>query len=308
MAQKLFLTVIISMFFLGAVAQQKLFVVFHNDNWMIPHRIGQGETIFQLARRYHVPPAILAGTNQLDYQDGLTKDSILYIPLGAYNQQTTQPLNANDSRPLYYKVDGDDNLFRISRYAGVQQKKMQEWNHLNDNSIHEGQELFVGWLLFDATQNPVYNSGLKKEPVSAVVVKQEPQMPRGKMDTIVDKNVTLIPIKDSADADTVSAAEKLYIVQTNHGINASEEKGMAVFFDTKMKGETYYAFHNSATRGTIIKVYNPGTDKTVYVKVIGAIPGTKQYYNSILGISSAAKKELQVREDKMWCELSYNPQ
>ena len=75
-----------------------------------------------------------------------------------------------------------------------------------------------------------------------------------------------------------------------------------------MKGtEMYFALHGTAPKGTIIKVYNPGTDKQVFVKVIGTLPGTKQYYNSIIGIAGGAKDVLGVTDEKAWCELKYAP-
>lgn len=304
---RIVITVFLFLSFFCANAQDKEYVIFRNDKWVIPHSVQQGETLFQLARRYHVPPAMLADANGLDYQDGLKRDSIVYIPVGAYNQLSREPANLDDSRRLYYRVGDHDNLFRISRYAGVSQKQVQEWNSLPDNSISEGQELMVGWLLYDATQNPVYTTPGKTEaPVSKTPANT---VNTQKGITKLPDGTTIIPVKDTTQEDTLSEIEKEYLAQTNNDINVFEEKGMAVFFDmsgVSFKG-VYYGFHNTAGKGTIIKVYNPGTDKTVYVKIIGPVPGTKQYYNSIMGISGAAKKELQVRENKMWAELRYKP-
>lgn len=89
-----------------------------------------------------------------------------------------------------------------------------------------------------------------------------------------------------------------------------EESGTAVFFtsqDKPQSSKTVFAFHNTVPKGRVIKVYNPGTGKTAYVKVLGPIPETKQYHNAVIGIGSAAKQALGVVEDKAWCELKYAP-
>jgi hypothetical protein len=57
----------------------------------------------------------------------------------------------------------------------------------------------------------------------------------------------------------------------------------------------------------VIKVTNPGTGKSIFVKVLGPIPDTKQYAGSIIGIATAAKEALGVTDTKAWCELSYSP-
>src|ERR1044071_5430779 len=78
--------------------------------------------------------------------------------------------------------------------------------------------------------------------------------------------VILIRIK-KPPIDTLTPEEKLFMEQTHNGTTVTEERGSAVFFGNsgKIKGtDMYYAFHNTAPRGTIIKVHNPGADKTIY--------------------------------------------
>ena len=59
------------------------------------------------------------------------------------------------------------------------------------------------------------------------------------------------------------------------------------------------------TRGTVIKITNPGSGKTIYVKVLDKIPDTKLYTNSIIGISNSAREALGVTDSKAWVEISY---
>jgi LysM repeat protein len=284
-------------FLLFAQRKDSLFAIVKNEVWVIPHKVTKDETVFSIPKDYHVPPAKFADINSIDYQTQLKPGSIVYIPLGPYNRS----LQPNGSKPFYYKVQNDDNLFRISHYAGVKQNMLQQWNNLPDNTVEPGQRLMAGWVLYqDAVAQEIKASvPLKGKAGNNITSKG--------MTKLADGTI-LIPMAKDTVIDTTSVEEKNYNVQTNHGVNAAEESGTVVFFDMPGKHGTekkYYAFHNLARKGIYIKVHNPGTDKTIFVKVIGLLPTTKQYNNAILGISSNAREALGVNDTKAWCELSY---
>ncbi len=108
--------------------------------------------------------------------------------------------------------------------------------------------------------------------------------------------------------DTLSEIEREYMAQTSNEQNLTAEKGTIAFFNStgKSKGsEAYYAFYNGAAKGTVIKVTNPGTETTIYVKVLGPLPATKQYHNALMGLGSLAKAALGVVDNRAWCELKH---
>lgn len=297
---KIFIAILFTLCSFTSFAQDdSLFVMARGDGWMIPHKIVPGETVFILARRYHVPLAILAGANGLNYQTGLSENATIYIPLASYNQVKDEPSQATLARPLYYHAKGGDDLYRISRNSNVQQRTIQQWNSLNGNDVTAGQTLFVGWVAYDASQ--VAFPAPVPTPATTNVIPAKPVASPDTMTNIVKPNV------DTARPTAATEFENLYNTQTGDNTNITTEKGPAVFFDMPGKaGNTYYAFHNITPRGTIIKVSNPGNGKTIYVKVIGPLPETKLYANSLIGISGAAKAALSDgAEEKVWCELSF---
>ncbi len=279
-------------------------VMFHNDKWAIIHSVEVGDNVFKLSRRYHVPPALLADENGINLQASLNPGQLLFIPFGPYNQAKDASENRFDVRPLRYQVRKYDNLFRLAHLAGVQQRMLQKWNGMADNYIEEGRVLFVGWVLYDISEGPVADT--------VEVDKKGNTIPKTKQGTTTKKKgveETVIVVRKSY-LDTLPEPERTYVQQTNNEQVVTEEKGTVVFFENKGKlqsSKIIYALHNTAKRGTIIKVYNPGTDKTVFVKVLGPIPDTKMYHNSVIGIGSSAKELLMVTEDKAWCELKYAP-
>ncbi|MBN9485050.1 MAG: hypothetical protein BGO70_11330 [Bacteroidetes bacterium 43-93] len=326
--RRLLLAYLLCFYSVAAFAQGKgLPLVVHNDKWMIEHHVQKGETVFLLSRRYHVPPAILTGANNLGYQSALTEGSIVLIPLGAYNYMNHAPQSSGEARAIYYKAGDDDNLSRISRRTGVSQKDIQDLNNMDDNNVSPGQKLKVGWVMYDATQVPSSNDGaitaMEKKPLVTAPKVEVPKAPKiTQLDSNAKYKIVLARkdvkqpdgttltylLQDTIWADTLGPVGKMYMQQTNNEQNVSEEKGTVVFYDMpgKIKStKMFFALSNTLSKGTIVKVYNPGTDKYVFVKVIGPIPDTKQYYNAILAVTGGARRVLGVIEEKAWCELKY---
>lgn len=287
----------------SAQKRDSVFVKEIKNAWVVVHKVQEGDNVFSVARRYHVPPSMLASANGVRYQDSLMSGHTVNVPLGAYNLLTKRPMNVTETRPLYYKLSVTDDLYAMAKLSGVQVKTLKEWNKMEDNQLTPGHVLLVGWIKYDATsvKTVVENS--------VVVVKEKPLKQPG----IPNNNVKEITVKDTAHAipgsDTMSEVELAYMDQTQNGQHIATENGSGVFFNMPLKADRdyYYAFHNTVPKGTIIRVLNPSNDKSVYVKVLGPMPNTKQYYNAIIGISDKAKEHLGVRQDKMWCELNYAP-
>lgn len=302
------------------IAQKERFAAtYKKNNLVIEHKVKKGETVFSIARMFHAPPATVADINGLNYESSLREGQIVDVPLAVYNHINEEPSYKKDIRSLYYTVDGES-MSRLVRITGVPQRKIEKWNELPDNHVRNGQELLIGWVLYDAT--PVLPEQVKSNTSvanrgdwSTRAVQEntivENNTPHRTLDAVEHNVVKQEPVKVSMPSSIdstkeMSLDEQAYMSQTMNGQSVIEEKGPAVFFAAADKApKSYYAFHNSARRGSIIKVFNPGTGKTVFVKVIGAIPATAQYHNSVIGITAAAKKELGIRENKMFCELSY---
>jgi LysM repeat protein len=259
------------------IGDSATFVVKRNGEWVIPHRATPGEQLTDIASNYFVSNALLQSTNGFKDDHKVKPGDVVYIPLVKDNYVTSKGLNVTDLHTLYYRTGERDNVEVISVLAGVPKAEVRKWNNLPGDNLAPDEVLFVGWYKMVAPQNAIYNPEIKPKAAADTTVKHS--------------NAEL---------------EAEYIQQTNSGVDAITEKGPAVFFEKESKTGVFYAFHNNTPRGTIIKVVNPGNGKSVYVKVIGAMPQTKQYANSVIGISSAARVELGAEESKLWCELSYS--
>jgi len=256
------------------------------DGLMIDHEILPGETVFSIAKLYHVPLAALADANGFNYKEGFGDRTHVEVPVGSFNHLKVKPEHPADSRPLLYQAGVDEDLFRIGWRTGVPPKKLQEWNKLRDGRVKQGAYLHVGWILYDATQARTPPQETPSNMAQVHIGSAGQAAPEG--------------IKEGS-------AQDLYEKQIQDGRNLITEKGAAAFFHMPVKTDAdfFYGFHHAAPKGTIIRVSNPGSGQVVYVKVLGPLPNSKQYHNALIGISDRARKRLGVRDERAWCELSY---
>lgn len=303
--------IFIASFLLSAVSSyaqktDSIYVAPHKEGWAVRHKVKPGEDIFTLSRRYYAPPAMVADANSMNFQQKLTPGGYVIVPLGAYNFLNAKPAT-KDARPLYMRA-GAEPLYKIARKAGVTQRQLQEWNQLATTELRKDQILMVGWLRYDLTN--VYNTpaAQSKPKTSGIRIEEDDPMHRRRNGSTVE--TVYIPVPDTVAkvVDTLSEGEHQFLAQTQNA-STVEEKGSAAFFPRAGRSENgiYFAFHNTARRGTIIKIHNPGTAKTVYAKVIGKIPTRDIFHNTILAISSDAKAELETGGEKVWCEIFYAP-
>ena len=278
------------MFFLPSsalLAQEgadSVFAVKKDAAWEIKYKAKAHETSRMLAKRFYVSEGQMEMSNDEATMRKLEEGKTVYIPVTKDNYYTTRPapLKMKNATELYYRVGRRDDIALIANYCGVTKNEVREWNQLKGYTLKPGSALFIGWVRMMARDT--LNPGLSG---AYYVPKKEK------------------PVDTAAAPPALGGLDTVYNMQTNSGLNVLTEKGTAVFFEKPGKTVMYYAFHNEASRGSIIKVHNPGTGKAIYAKVLGPLPDTRQYANSIIGISAAAKQELGVVENRMWCELSY---
>jgi LysM repeat protein len=287
---------------INLTAQDTLWVKQKDGHPYLLHKVKSGETLFLLSKKYAVPPAILADANAVSYQDGLMPGSKFRIPIDKYNFIRIE--SVVKSKPIFYRAGDEDDMRSISRMFNVPQSAIQRWNTMDGQDVETGDVLQVGWIAFDKAQipfaenttnvnNPVKPASL---PAATTATQKKPETPAAKV-----VNVTA-----TDSVAEVSAFEELYNQQTA-GVSLTEESGAAVFYPLKTKAGpgVYYAFHDTAIRGSILKIMNPASGKIIYAKVIGPKPKLKEYHNAIVGLSSNAIQALGARDQRMFCKIKY---
>jgi LysM repeat protein len=280
-------------FFLAA--QDSLWVQQEGHVLYIPHRVSRGETLFLLAARYGAPAAQAADLNGLDFQDGLAKGSVFKIPVGKFNYIRIN--SVVDSRPIYFKVPPGTSLRDVSRMVQVSQSAVQRWNALAGPDIEAGSVLQVGWVKYDASKVPFADD--------LPTTDAPPDDADEKLPPVVVEDSSRIP-QDSLAGPADSPFGRLFH-ERNEGRQLVSESGAAVFYVLKASVDetTFYAFHDTAPRGTILSIQNPANGKVVYAKVVGSLPKISEYHNALIGLSSNAIAALQAKDKRMFCNIKW---
>lgn len=264
------------------------------SGWNLMHQIVPGERLAVLSERYHVPVSVLAYENSLPVNSQPLAGSTLLIPVGGYNLLSTETVAQDSARPFYYRVAKDDGLYQLNFYRGLPPAVLTEWKRqCITYRPPVGSVVQLGWVR--------YNFGAL----------QVPPVEPGRMTVRMDTPRYLLAPPDTAVAvmntEVLPPLQQLWNEQTGEGQNVVEEKVTAGFFpiSDKAVGGAMYAFSNTIGRGMVIQVRNTNNNRSIYVKVLGTLPNTRQFAGSSLGLSSTAKAALGVRETKAFCAISY---
>jgi membrane-bound lytic murein transglycosylase D len=111
------------------------------------HRVESGETLTEIARRYHTTATAIAEANNLE-GDELTKNNKLIIPVSPAKAPTMEagvhPATAGFSKhPAHYTVHKGDTVLSVADDFGVPADKVRQWNHLKGNALRSGRSLTI---------------------------------------------------------------------------------------------------------------------------------------------------------------------
>src|SRR5690606_3663086 len=275
-----------------------------NDQAYFLHDVSLGDDLNLLVKKYNVTLTRLAGLNQVHVQAGLARGSEFKIPILQNNHR--KKMIEGNTKPIFYFVKEGDNLKSIARIFNVNQSMLQRWNNMSDNSIRPVQRMLTGWVYCDASVAALTSAKIEQEEEHKTVITKNSHPSGINVDSLRQHVIDSIreagfdPKKESREF------EKAYETQTE-GYSLQSESGAAVFYALKMrvKKGIYYAFHNSAAKGTILKITNPANGKEIYAKVLGPIPKLGEYKNALVTISNNAIGELGARDKRMFCTLLY---
>ncbi len=315
-------------------------------NLYINHLVVPKENYYSIGRIYNISPKEVAPFNNLVMETGLPLGQTLKIPLTASNfLQSGTPAADEVLVPVYHTVEGKEGLYRISvNYNKLPMEKLKQWNNLKGDVVSNGTKLIVGYLKVKKELSPLANMA-KAKPADAVVIKTvEPtnktvvvkEQPKAvvtseplaavKQSVLVKETPPVIkkePVVTAAVKEEVpvkkvvvatgaksfggGAFKSDYEKQTQNSDVAGETGEAAVFKSTSgWEDGKYYCLHNSSTPGTILKVTNTSTGKSIYAKVLDVIPDIQQNTGLLVRVSNSAAEELGAGNTKFVCSLSYS--
>lgn len=287
---------------------------------MVTHTVAAKESLSSIGRMYNINGRELAKFNNINYEKGLSPGQVLKIPSTANVNPAVVaavPVNAivkvaipatsavnTAGSPIYHVVAKKETLYHISTlYNKVPVVNLKKWNNLTGDGVPEGAKLIVGYSApgtstINDTQPPA--PIVKKEtPVSVEKVLVKPSSPEASKVEAKQSSVT--------DNSKKKVGEGYFKNSYSKSSSRSEEKGTAGMFKSTSGWEDgkYYCLHNAAVAGSIIKVTNSSTQKSIYAKVLDVMPDIKQNKGLVLLVSDAAASELGTGTANFECSVSY---
>ena len=113
-----------------------------SGNTRINHIVQNGESFWEIAKKYHVNMHSLAKWNGMAIKDPLRKGQKLVVWSKGKKTTTARSHNPNSTvRPIHYTVRNGDSLSRIASKYHVSVKDLHRWNSIKGKYLKPGQRL-----------------------------------------------------------------------------------------------------------------------------------------------------------------------
>ncbi len=309
-----------------------------SPNLYVVHAVQAKENWYSIGRMYNISPKQLAPFNGLGLDKALAIGQSLKIPLTGDNFSQDGNKAADEVFvPVHHTIQPKEWLFHISSlYNKVPVEDLEKWNGINKDQAKAGLNLVVGYLKVKTGQSSLASKGQVKVVVTAPPVasnttetKDSKKPEEKKPETKEEKKPVAAPVVENTDVaikTPPSPAQKeeakpvvvTPVVNTTNGTKLSyfgnqyEESGKSISGNTGVFKSTsgwndgkYYALVNNVPVGTIVKVNNPVSGKTIYAKVLGNLPDMKESLGLIARLSDAAAAQIEGAGIKFSVEVRY---
>jgi membrane-bound lytic murein transglycosylase D len=116
------------------------------------HKVQPGETLSQVAQRYHASTRAIAQVNNLDEDAVLQKDAKLIIPVTAVRRVASESdstvaaaavVTSYSQRPVMHTARKGETALSVADDYAVPVEMVRKWNHLHGNQLRAGQTLRI---------------------------------------------------------------------------------------------------------------------------------------------------------------------
>ena len=111
--------------------------------WWRYHRVSAGETLSQVAQKYHSTAASIAEANGLEDGEVLRANTRLIIPVTPGRGEGAAERLAFSKHATRYKVRKGDTVLSVADDFGVPVERLRKWNRLKGNALKAGRTLTI---------------------------------------------------------------------------------------------------------------------------------------------------------------------
>ena len=251
-----------------------------NNKTFLLFKVGPKQSLFSILKRYNLSLSEFKSANT-EIQIPVKTGEIVYIPLHYLEESNPAPKVVEEKAPESPKeaeiqiVAPKQGLLSVANMHKVTMAELRKWNNLTSDRLQEGQRLIVS--------DP---SGTK----STIVVDKASLLPAKTTTAVTPPAPTLVaeaPAKEKGPED----------------IKKKIETGIAELIDVPDNSGKFLALHRTAPIGTLVLVKNLTNNQSIWVKVIGRLPGGDS--KVIIKLSPKAFEKLNAVDKRVRAEISY---
>ena len=257
-----------------------------NGKNTIIHKVEAKESYYSIARKYKVTPQSII---QFNSNRTLQIGTILRVPTDrAYSIPINEPaVQKSEIKPnakmaiVEYKVGPKEYLLLIARKFNTTVEDLKILNNLTSNNLSVGQILKVP-----------YGTAVEKVSAPPPVPLNVPKAESRNSSTVIDSSL--------------NAGDRLKLPPARYGLREVNERGVAIWIsDNNLDGTKMLALHQTAPIGTIIKITNPMTGKSTFIKVVGKFSQNESTKDAIIVITRAAADLIGALDKRFQATIVY---
>lgn len=263
---------------------------------VIIYKLEPKDNYYSVGRKYGISPKIIMDFNK---NAALTIGTIIRIPTQINFEEITQNTQTTINESLtptetLHTVVKKETLYSISALYGMKMEDLKKLNKLSSNALSIGKVLKVINKKAVA-QTPEIDKDNAKETTPQTPKEIKKDLPKPEP-VVVEEQPT-----DTTETNTVKE-----IPRNKYGITELSEKGTAVWIDDKNLDATKsYALHRTAPVGTIIKITNPMSGRSVFAKVVGRYTENETTKDVIVVVTRASAEAIGVIDKRFYVNIAY---
>jgi LysM repeat protein len=249
-----------------------------NNKTFLLFKVGPKQSLFSILKRYNLSLTEFKSANS-DVEIPVKTGEILYIPLHYLEESNPAPKVVEEKvaeapkEAEIHIVAPKQGLLSVANMHKVTMAELRKWNNLTSDRLQEGQRLIVS-------------------------------DPSGSKSTIAVDKASLLPAKTTAAATAPApVAEAPAKEKGPEDIKKKIETGIAELIDVPDNSGKFLALHRTAPIGTLVLVKNLTNNQSIWVKVIGRLPGGDS--KVIIKLSPKAFEKLNAVDKRVRAEISY---
>jgi LysM repeat protein len=251
-----------------------------NNKTFLLFKVGPKQSLFSILKRYNLSLTEFKSANS-NVEIPVKTGEILYIPLHYLEESNPAPKVVEEKvaeapkEAEIHIVAPKQGLLSVANMHKVTMAELRKWNNLTSDRLQEGQRLIVS-------------------------------DPSGTKSTIAVDKASLLPAKTTAAVTPPAPAAVAEAPAKEKGpedIKKKIETGIAELIDVPDNSGKFLALHRTAPIGTLVLVKNLTNNQSIWVKVIGRLPGGDS--KVIIKLSPKAFEKLNAVDKRVRAEISY---